>query len=78
MANSSPSPAKAERNKEKSNGGRTGTNAQTNGPSAARAATHEQIAARAYEIYERDGRQEGRELEYWLQAEIELGSSSTH
>jgi hypothetical protein len=75
MANSSPSPARAERTKEKTHAGRTGAQAQTNGPSASRAPTHEQIAARAYEIYERDGYQEGRELEYWLRAELELGSS---
>jgi hypothetical protein len=78
MPNSSPSPARADRNKEKPDGVRTGTKAQTNRPSGARPPTHEQIAARAYELYERDGRQEGRELEYWLQAEFELGSSSTH
>lgn len=34
--------------------------------------THEKIAQRAKEIWERDGRQAGRDLEYWLQAEREL------
>ena len=75
MANSSPSPARSDRTKDKPDAGRTGAKTQTNGPSASRAPTHEQIAARAYEIYVRDGYQEGRELEYWLRAEIELGSS---
>jgi hypothetical protein len=34
--------------------------------------TAEEIARRAYEIYEREGRQAGRELENWLRAEAEL------
>jgi hypothetical protein len=33
---------------------------------------HDEIARRAYAIYERSGRQPGRSLENWLQAEIEL------
>jgi hypothetical protein len=38
--------------------------------------TYEQIAQRAYEIYEREGRQDGHELENWLKAEAELRTSS--
>jgi hypothetical protein len=34
--------------------------------------THDQIAQRAYEIYVRGGRVEGRGQEDWLQAEHEL------
>jgi hypothetical protein len=34
--------------------------------------THEEIARRAREIYERSGRRPGRDLENWLQAEREL------
>jgi hypothetical protein len=34
--------------------------------------THEQIAARAYEIYRQRGGQPGREQDDWLQAEYEL------
>lgn len=34
--------------------------------------TREQIANRAYEIYENRGREPGRELEDWLAAESEL------
>ena len=34
--------------------------------------TREQIANRAYEIYENRGRQDGRDLEDWLVAESEL------
>lgn len=35
-----------------------------------------EIAARAYEIYLRNGAQEGRDLDNWLQAEAELRASS--
>ena len=31
--------------------------------------THDQIAAKAYELYVQHGRQEGRSEEYWLRAE---------
>jgi hypothetical protein len=34
--------------------------------------THDQIAARAYELYIQNGRQEGRSMEYWLRAERTL------
>lgn len=34
--------------------------------------THEQIARRAYELFESRGRQPGRETEDWIQAEREL------
>jgi hypothetical protein len=37
------------------------------------APTREQIAVRAYEIYENRGRQDGRDIEDWLAAENELG-----
>jgi len=36
---------------------------------------HEQIAQRAYELYERRGRQSGYELKDWLQAEREIRST---
>src|SRR3954470_1762721 len=32
----------------------------------------DEIAARAYEIYEREGRSDGRAMDHWLQAESEL------
>jgi hypothetical protein len=51
--------------------GRPNGNTVTARPSA------DQIAQRAYEIYERDGRQPGRELENWLRAEAEL-ANETH
>jgi hypothetical protein len=35
-------------------------------------ATHDQIALRAHELYERSGRQPGREVEFWLEAERQL------
>jgi hypothetical protein len=34
--------------------------------------THDEIAARAYEIYLREGRPAGREQEHWTAAEAEL------
>jgi hypothetical protein len=34
--------------------------------------THEEIAIRAYEIYEASGRIEGRDGDHWLEAEREL------
>ena len=41
----------------------------TNGP------THEEIAERAYEIFEKSGRKPGRDLENWLAAESQLAAS---
>ncbi len=35
-------------------------------------ASPDEIAARAYEIYEREGRSDGRAMDHWLQAESEL------
>lgn len=32
----------------------------------------EQVRQRAYELYEQDGRQEGRDQEYWFRAEAEI------
>ena len=32
----------------------------------------EQIRQRAYELYEQEGRQEGRDEEYWFRAEAEI------
>ncbi len=34
--------------------------------------SYDEIAMRAYAIYEREGRPEGRDVEHWLQAETEL------
>jgi hypothetical protein len=34
--------------------------------------TSDEIAQRAYQIYERDGRTDGRDMDHWLQAEREL------
>lgn len=38
--------------------------------------TTETIAARAYSLWEKDGRPPGRDLEYWLQAESQLKQQS--
>jgi Protein of unknown function (DUF2934) len=40
-------------------------------------ARHEEIAERAKQIWEREGRQAGHDVEYWLRAERELLSSTT-
>jgi hypothetical protein len=40
---------------------------------AARRATLDDVALRAFEIYEQEGRPEGRHLAHWAQAETELG-----
>jgi hypothetical protein len=37
-----------------------------------RLATHKEIAARAYEIYQERGCQHGHDMDDWLQAEYEL------
>jgi len=34
---------------------------------------HDQIAARAYELYEQEGCVHGHDLDHWLRAESELG-----
>ena len=39
---------------------------------------HDRIRQRAYEIWDREGRQEGRAEDYWLQAERELGIPHTN
>jgi hypothetical protein len=40
---------------------------------AARRATDADVAIRAFEIYESEGRPDGRHLAHWVQAESELG-----
>jgi hypothetical protein len=39
--------------------------------------THEQIAARAYEIFEREGYSHGNHVDHWLKAERELLEDAT-
>lgn len=39
------------------------------------APTHEQIAARAYEIFIERGQPQGRDLDHWLEAEAQLRAS---
>ena len=38
--------------------------------------THEQIQRRAYDLWEKAGRQPGHDQDYWLQAEVELRGAS--
>ena len=85
MATSSPSQPKATRTKSttKTNGA-TAVAVPAEEPKKATAVTasarptSEDIARRAYEIYEREGRQPGTELQNWLKAEAELGLSTSH
>lgn len=52
---------------------RTRVQAAAAAPAAPFAApTHEQIARRAYDLFETSGQQHGRTLEHWLMAEREL------
>jgi hypothetical protein len=83
MATSSPSQPKAGRKDGNPNGSSTRAaataEARTVTPVATSARpTDEQIALRAYEIYEREGRQPGSELQNWLAAEAELTGSKNH
>jgi len=41
-------------------------------PTVEPAVTHEQIATRAYELFEREGFTHGNHLDHWLRAEQEL------
>jgi hypothetical protein len=87
MPSSTPSSAKSRNNGNRKNGGASAfsTNssaepAKGTSPSSSQSAqqpTYEQIAQRAYEIYERDGRRDGSELENWLKAEAELCGPDT-
>ena len=70
MANSSVSQSKPARN-EHSNGGGRPLGAEIR--RATSTPTYDDIAQRAYQIYEREGRLPGRDIENWLQAENELG-----
>jgi hypothetical protein len=45
-------------------------------PAARIEPSHEEIAAVAYSLYERDGFPQGRDVEHWIQAEIFLKEAS--
>jgi hypothetical protein len=83
MATSSPSQSKAGRKDGKSNGTstRAAATAETKkvaAPAATARPSDEEIARRAYEIYEREGRQPGTDLQNWLAAEAELTGIKSH
>ena len=40
--------------------------------SAVRSVTHEEVARRAYQLWEADGRQDGRHEQHWVRAEHDL------
>ena len=56
-------------------GEKTGQTAQA---TRGAAADHSRIAQRAYELYEQRGRQDGRDLEDWLEVERELVGAVSH
>jgi hypothetical protein len=78
--------AKAPTGKNGGNGGRTPTRKPTSitegatkrptavAPASSRSEgdLQDEIRQRAYELYEQEGRQEGRDEEYWLRAEAEI------
>ncbi|HXU82685.1 MAG TPA: DUF2934 domain-containing protein [Polyangia bacterium] len=88
MATSSPSQPKSARSKNGKSNGSGARAVTTDQPSVEKKATSsaqigaapttEDIARRAYEIYEREGRQPGNELQNWLKAEAELGADKSH
>jgi hypothetical protein len=86
MATSSPSQPKAARGKTTKPNGATAhavtspepMKATPSAMASAAAPSAEDIARRAYEIYEREGCQPGTELQNWLRAEAELGLSKSH
>ena len=80
MSSSAPSQAKAARSKDGKANGTTGRAASAEVKLAAPGArpSDEDIARRAYEIYEREGRQPGHDLENWLKAEAELTRGTRH
>ena len=43
-----------------------------NGGNSGTVFSSDEIAARAYQIFEREGRMDGRDMDHWLQAEQEL------
>lgn len=49
-----------------------GSSAGPSGDGRAPSISNEEIALRAYEIYEREGRSDGHDMDHWLQAESEL------
>lgn len=84
MSSSTTSPAKAARNKDvKSNGAgarpvATERKIPVPPPAISARPSDDEIALRAYEIYEREGRQPGTELQNWLKAEAELSGMKGH
>jgi hypothetical protein len=84
MPSSSPSQGKAARSKDGKSNGSNGRGAPAELKNAASSQvtgarpSDDDIARRAFEIYEREGRQTGTELQNWLKAEAELGGSKGH
>jgi hypothetical protein len=64
--------APADANLKSTRAARPASKQASSGARRAESPTYEQIAVRAFEIWERQGRPEGQQMENWLQAEKEL------
>jgi hypothetical protein len=62
----------AKRNGANRNGHAPSSTKQTTPATSYRQPERDLIAIRAYQIFEREGRREGQEVENWLKAEAEL------
>jgi hypothetical protein len=72
--NNSANPSAPRRNGAKKNGSALAPDTES-GVGASRASVpRELIAVRAYQIFEQEGRPEGRSVENWLRAEAELSA----
>jgi hypothetical protein len=60
------------RREEAQNGGGSGDGSPTVADAENLSFSSEQIAERAYQIFEREGRKDGKDMDHWLQAEREL------
>jgi hypothetical protein len=85
MSSSTTSPAKSARSKDAKPNGSTARpavaterKAAPSAPALSTRPSDEEIARRAYEIYEREGCQPGTDLQNWLKAEAELCGPKGH
>jgi len=64
--------SEARRSEQQNRENRSGIRDGNGGQSAGQISSSDEIAARAYQIFEREGRMDGRDMDHWLQAEQEL------
>jgi hypothetical protein len=72
--NASPSQVRSASNtsQDRGNGSAEGQNENSTRAQIMNNFSSDEIAARAYQIYEREGRNDGRDMDHWLRAEREL------